>query len=177
MGRRSTSLNNYTGTAITREIDSKYDVIKEVSGYLGSIEAIAEEDIAGLIAALNEAKDFSGITVVSGETAGWDPVGKVLTVVKGIDGVDGADGLDGTNGVDGKSAYEVAIDNGFAGNESEWLTTLKGATGATGAAGSDGADGLMPIVEFTYDEATGNLQYEVIGYTDEPDTAPSYEEW
>jgi hypothetical protein len=161
MGRRSTSLNNYTGTAITREIDSKYDVIKEVSGYLGSIETIAQEDIAGLTAALNEAKDFSGITVVSGVTPGWDPVGKVLTVVKGDDGVDG---LDGTDGVDGKSAYEVAISNGFAGSESAWLDTLKGITGATGAAGSDGVDGRTPIIEFTYDESTGDLQYEVVGY-------------
>jgi hypothetical protein len=174
MGRRSTSLNNYTGTAITREIDSKYDVIKEVSGYLGSIEAIAQEDIAGLIAALDEAKDFSGITVVSGEIAGWDPVGKVLTVVKGDDGVDGLDGVDGT---DGKSAYEVAVDNGFAGSESAWLDTLKGATGAPGVSGIAGTNGLTPVVEFTYDEATGNLQYEVVEYTDTIGSVLSDEEW
>jgi hypothetical protein len=171
MGRRSTSLNNYTGTAITREIDSKYDVIKEVSGYLGSIEDLAQEDIAGLITALNEAKDFSGITVVSGETAGWDPVGKVLTVVKGDDGVDGVDGAEG------KSAYEVAVDSGFVGNESEWLATLKGATGATGNTGIAGTNGLTPIVEFTYDEVTGNLQYEVVEYADTIGSIPTDEEW
>ena len=31
----------------------------------------------------------------------------------------------------GKSAYEIAVDNGFAGNESQWLTSLTGAKGET----------------------------------------------
>lgn len=35
------------------------------------------------------------------------------------------------NGVDGKSAYEVAVDNGFEGNESQWLTSLKGQNGVS----------------------------------------------
>ena len=34
---------------------------------------------------------------------------------------------------DGKSAYEIALDNGFVGTESEWLVSLKGAKGDTGA--------------------------------------------
>lgn len=29
------------------------------------------------------------------------------------------------NGVNGKSAYEIAVDNGFVGNENEWLLSLK----------------------------------------------------
>jgi hypothetical protein len=31
--------------------------------------------------------------------------------------------------LDGKSAYELAVDNGFEGTEQEWLTSLKGLTG------------------------------------------------
>lgn len=45
------------------------------------------------------------------------------------------------NGVPGKSAYEVAISNGFEGTEEEWLASLKGETGANGTNGEDGADG------------------------------------
>lgn len=41
-------------------------------------------------------------------------------------------------GVDGKSAYQVAVDNGFVGSEAEWLTSLVGATGKPGASGSNG---------------------------------------
>lgn len=41
-------------------------------------------------------------------------------------------------GADGKSAYEVAVANGFSGTESEWLLSLKGADGKDGANGIDG---------------------------------------
>ena len=35
------------------------------------------------------------------------------------------------NGTDGKSAYEIAVQNGYTGTEEEWLTSLKGADGVT----------------------------------------------
>lgn len=44
-------------------------------------------------------------------------------------------------GVEGKSAYEVAVDNGFEGTESEWLESLKGEKGDTGNPGQPGKDG------------------------------------
>ena len=37
------------------------------------------------------------------------------------------------SGTAGKSAYEIAVDNGFVGTETEWLESLKGAEGANGA--------------------------------------------
>ena len=45
----------------------------------------------------------------------------------------------GTNGKDGRSAYEIAIENGFVGTVAEWLESLKGRDGLPG---KDGADGL-----------------------------------
>lgn len=54
---------------------------------------------------------------------------------------------DGKDGVDGKSAYEIAVDNGYPGTEQAWLASLKGNKGEpgekgdTGAAGKDGRDG------------------------------------
>ena len=35
------------------------------------------------------------------------------------------------SGTAGKSAYEIAVDNGFVGTETEWLESLKGEQGAT----------------------------------------------
>ena len=32
------------------------------------------------------------------------------------------------DGLKGKSAYEIAVDNGFSGSEQEWLESLKGLT-------------------------------------------------
>lgn len=59
-----------------------------------------------------------------------------------IDGVDtgkpsrgeaGENGV-GTKGGDGKSAYQIAVDNGFVGNEAQWLASLKGDKGDKGDA-------------------------------------------
>ncbi len=44
--------------------------------------------------------------------------------------------------IDGKSAYEIAVANGFIGTESEWLESLKGSDGRDGVDGKDGANGL-----------------------------------
>lgn len=46
----------------------------------------------------------------------------------------------GPAGADGDSAYEVAVSEGFVGNEAAWLASLVGADGATGPAGADGAE-------------------------------------
>lgn len=42
----------------------------------------------------------------------------------------------------GKSAYEVALDNGFEGTEQEWLDELKGKDGENGLDGKDGTNGV-----------------------------------
>lgn len=44
-------------------------------------------------------------------------------------------------GPDGKSAYDVAVLNGFSGSESQWLASLKGVKGDTGAKGDIGLKG------------------------------------
>ena len=44
-------------------------------------------------------------------------------------------------GKDGKSAYEIAVENGFVGTEIEWLESLKGLDGKDGINGKDGVDG------------------------------------
>ena len=54
----------------------------------------------------------------------------------------------GANGKDGRSAYEIAIENGFVGTVAEWLESLKGKDGIDGKDGlpgkngKDGEDGL-----------------------------------
>ncbi len=50
-------------------------------------------------------------------------------------------GTPGPRGADGLSAYEVALANGFQGNEHDWLASLKGEPGVQGPAGADGVDG------------------------------------
>lgn len=45
-------------------------------------------------------------------------------------------------GKDGKSAFEIAIEHGFVGTETEWLESLKGVDGKDGCDGRNGVDGL-----------------------------------
>ena len=47
----------------------------------------------------------------------------------------------GAKGEDGKSAYQIALDEGFEGTEAEWLASLKGKDGKDGINGTDGKPG------------------------------------
>lgn len=47
-------------------------------------------------------------------------------------------GAGAIQGKDGKSAYEIAVDNGFSGSESEWIASLAGVPGKTPYIGSNG---------------------------------------
>lgn len=68
-----------------------------------------------------------------------------------VDGADGAKGDKGdtgdtgAQGVDGLNAYDIAVADGFVGNEAAWLASLVGADGADGANGQDGAQGIQGI--------------------------------
>ena len=50
-------------------------------------------------------------------------------------------GSGGGTGIDGKSAYEIAVEHGFVGDEKTWLETLKGAQGPIGPQGPQGEKG------------------------------------
>lgn len=58
-------------------------------------------------------------------------------------------------GVEGKSAYDVAVDNGFEGSESEWLESLKGEPGDKGN-------------PFTYDDFTSEQLESLRGRQGDP---------
>lgn len=62
----------------------------------------------------------------------------------------------GTSGKDGKSAYEIAKENGFEGTETEWLASLKGQKGDNGTNGQNGDNGATytPSVD-----NSGNLSW------------------
>ncbi|MFD2210726.1 hypothetical protein ACFSMW_13530 [Virgibacillus halophilus] len=60
-------------------------------------------------------------------------------------------------GADGKSAYDIAVQNGFKGTEKEWLESLKGQDGTNGTDGEDGADGVS-VVDATSDGTNITLE-------------------
>ena len=52
-------------------------------------------------------------------------------------------GANGEKGTDGKSAYQIAVEQGYQGSESDWLSSLKGDKGDTGERGEKGDTGLQ----------------------------------
>lgn len=73
-----------------------------------------------------------------GQVVGFDEAGNA--VAQDSSG-GGGPGTQGPPGKDGKSAYQIALDNGFVGTETEWLSSLHGPPGPQGPAGADGKDG------------------------------------
>ena len=166
MPTRASTLQGRNSIAMTREIDSRYDVIKEVGEHLDAIALINGTDINALLQELQDAQNFEGLTVVAGEIAGWDSVTKVLTVptLQGIQGETGPQGEQGVQGIQG-----VQGPRGLTG-----AAGTNGKDGADGRAGTPGLDGLVPVLEFTLDN-DGNLMYDVVGYEEGP--VQEVEEW
>lgn len=83
----------------------------------------------------------------------WVNSGCKLNAIKGDDGPvgprgpKGDTGLQGPKGDNGKSAYEVAVDEGFAGDEQEWLDSLIGPKGDKGEKGDPGNISNIVLVE------------------------------
>ena len=132
MPMRSSSLAN-NPLAITREMDGRYDVVLQVRDNLDLITQVAGIDFAIILAELESAQDFTGITVVQGETVAWDAVNKILTVPKGDKGDKGDTGLTGPQGAQG-----IQGPQGIKGN-----TGPKGDTGSQGPKGFTGDNGAQ----------------------------------
>ncbi|WP_080354860.1 YadA-like family protein [Stenotrophomonas maltophilia] len=73
-------------------------------------------------------------------------------------GIDGRDGVDGLNGLDGRSAYEVAVSDGFKGSQQEWLESLHGRDGVDGKDGIDGATDPLAVKYDDDSKSTATLQ-------------------
>lgn len=150
MGMRSSSLAN-NPLAVTRELDGRYDVVLQVRNNLGLIEQVAGVDFEAILAELEEAQDFTGISVIQGETVAWDAVNKILTVPKGDKGDTGAIGPVGPTGATGpigvKGQQGDKGDTGAVGP-----TGPMGFTGAKGEKGDIGNDGQdLTIVQIASD--------------------------
>ncbi|GIN71139.1 hypothetical protein J14TS2_16140 [Bacillus sp. J14TS2] len=99
--------------------------------------------------------DAKGFTAIVDEDEKGVKAIPFVQVTKNDDGTFSYGG--GSGGQDGKSAYEVAVENGFEGTEADWLISLEGKKGDKGdpftyddftaeqledLKGKDGADGV-----------------------------------
>ena len=70
--------------------------------------------------------------------------GVVITIVdaEGETSATLHNGANGEKGTDGKSAYQIAVEQGYQGSESDWLSSLKGNKGEKGDPGNRGLQGV-----------------------------------
>ena len=114
-------------------------VPQDVSAFRNDAGYVSEEKAAELLADYSRTEDVE--TIVS-QYVEQIPAGK-----------------DGNNGL---SAYEIAVQNGFNGSETEWLESMKGEKGDKG---NDGEDGYTPIKGTDYwNEDDINTIKEYINY-------------
>lgn len=67
-----------------------------------------------------------------------------------------------SKGLDGKSAFEIAVEHGFVGTETEWLESLRGADGKDGVDGKNGTDGITPdMSDFATKTDIADLQKQI----------------
>ena len=81
-----------------------------------------------------------GVGIASVETTGSSASGGVNVVTISLtDGTSSKFNVrNGYDGAAGKSAYEVAVDEGFDGTEADWLESLRGKPGSRGGIGPEG---------------------------------------
>lgn len=101
--------------------------IQAMIGNLDELETTARDN---LVAAVNEAMTKGGGDVDEAE---------IRRIVEEYLAANPPD--PGEPGADGKSAYEIAAENGFSGSETEWLESLRGEPGPQGETGATGPQG------------------------------------
>lgn len=108
----------------SEEVNQTYYLKNVVIEYIDSdnqiLRMLFEEDIVQLVSSND------GLTIYKID-------GKVIKFTYSEEGAIIFGSVDyPTVGTNGKSAYEIALDNGFVGTEQEWLDSLKGAPGKDG---------------------------------------------
>lgn len=91
--------------------------------------------------------------------------------LNGHDGIDGKDGINGKDGKNGLSAYEIWLNQGNTGTETDFLNSLqgeKGNKGDTGERGTDGKDGTNGVdgISPTISIAENTLNSYILTITD-----------
>ncbi len=112
-----------------------------VSGVIVSETEPADEDIKVWINPNGDADVFSPTVEIQEITDGHRVIVTDVEGEKSFEVMNGPKGDKGENGIDGKSAYEIALDEGFIGTEAEWLNSIKGEKGDIGPQGIQGEAG------------------------------------
>lgn len=127
---------------LTKNDDGSYTINLSIpagpKGETGGINQVVKPDLSiGTVQTIASDQTASASLTKTSETA----YAINLNIPEGPSGKPGKDGSDGKPGADGKSAYELAVTQGFKGDLTSWLESLRGPQGEQGPAGKDGERG------------------------------------
>lgn len=112
--------------------------MSQLNSVVGALGAGAGFNWAGFVAPRYE---FISGNVYNNVADGlYDLDSRVYALEQGGTG-SGTSGPAGPAGADGQSAYEIAVNNGYIGTQTEWLASLKGKDGVDGKDGLDATGG------------------------------------
>lgn len=121
----------------------------EIGVQLGATSADTKFKIGDGVTPWNGISFFEGRLVELGTGGGfirWRYVGDTTwTNLVSLESLRGPTGNTGAQGPQGLSAYQVAVANGFAGTQAEWLASLKGEKGDQGDQGPAGIPSMRRI--------------------------------
>ncbi|MBO5103647.1 MAG: collagen-like protein [Ruminococcus sp.] len=123
---------------LLQKIDEKAESIQNGADGLSAYEIARENGFSGTetewLASLKGDRGDTGLQGIQGEKGDKGDTGEQGE--KGDTGDTGAKGSKGDTGADGKSAYDVWLEQGNSGTETDFLNSLKGEKGDKGDTGS-----------------------------------------
>jgi hypothetical protein len=125
----------------------------EIGVQLGTSPDDTKFKIGDGVTPWNSVPFFEGRLIEIGTGGGylrWRYVGEsTWTNLVTLESLRGPQGIQGVPGNNGLSAYQVAVANGFAGTQAEWLLSLKGEQGDQGLQGPPGIPSQRRIHRIT----------------------------
>ncbi len=154
---RYVSVENQSGSAVVcagcvTPVNLGYDNVRKIVAGATKIISISNNSLY-----LKADVDCT-VELCSGDSA--DSVFNKATSTSGGSGT-------GVAGADGKSAYQIAVANGFEGTEEEWLASLKGADGVDGTNGENGQSAYDEFLECIEVPVTSDMLFTKIAYNDD----------
>lgn len=129
---------------IRSRVDTKNDILNILNPYVGLMvyvvdeskryEIISIKEVQEGLSTVNKVDQYREVTSGSGGDIPKEYIRDVVDEYieenkESLKGKDGDPGPKGDPGSNGKSAYEIAVENGFAGTEQDWLESLEGSSG------------------------------------------------
>jgi hypothetical protein len=125
----------------------------EIGVQLGATSDETKFKIGDGVTPWNSLSFFEGRLIEIGTGGGyirWRYVGDETWInLVSLESLRGPQGAQGNPGANGLSAYQVAVANGFAGTQAEWLASLKGEKGDQGDQGPPGIPSQRRILRIT----------------------------